>query len=251
MSLVWIPNILSLGNLFFGFTAMLAALRGRFDLAIVFVFISMVLDMFDGRVARMIKRDNPIGKDLDSFADMISFGVVPGVVFYAAFLGQVPLEGCRTVFDHSSNLSHLLVGSFSFIFPVAAAIRLARFNVSGGEGSFQGCPSPVAGGTLVLLIGFNRVPAFFAGDGGFMQVLNFAIPCYLLAVVFLLLAVLMVVPVTFAKVQLLSFSSFHSPGKLIFNVVMLLGLIFFFKFCLLAMAVVYIASSLFRARNRG
>ena len=59
MSLVWIPNILSLGNLFFGFTAMLAALRGRFDLAIMFIFISMVLDMFDGRVARMIKRENP------------------------------------------------------------------------------------------------------------------------------------------------------------------------------------------------
>lgn len=244
MSLVWIPNILSLGNLFFGFTAMLAALRGRFDLAIMFIFVSMVLDMFDGRVARMIKRENPIGKDLDSFADMLSFGVVPGVIFYAAFLGQVPLEGYRAVFSQSSNFSHLLVGSFSFIFPIAAAIRLARFNVSEAGGGFEGCPSPVAGGTVVFLIAFNRVPALFIGDGGFLQALNFTIPWYLMGVLFILFAVLMVVPVPFAKVQLFSSSSFRTPGKAVLNILMLAGLILFFKFFLLLMAVVYIVASL-------
>lgn len=244
MNPTWIPNALSMGNFFFGFTAMLAALRGRFDLAVLFIFVSMVLDMFDGRVARLIKRDNPLGKDLDSFADLLSFGVVPGVIFYAAFFGKLPLPGYHVVPD--TNWHHLLVGAYAFLFPLLAAIRLARFNVGIQTKGFSGCPSPVAGGTAIFLIAFNKVPGFFLGSGGFLEPFNFTISWQVMGILFLGIGLLMVIPVPFAKVQLFSSRSFRTPLQALLNLLLLAALVLFFKFTLLLMMIVYVGASLYK-----
>ena len=252
MRLIWIPNLLSLANLFFGFTSMLAALRGRFDLAAIFIFCSMILDMFDGRIARMIKHDNPLGKDLDSFADLVSFGIAPGVIFYAAFFAAGSGEN-RMVYDIFESFAkydwvHLAIGSLAFVFPLCATLRLARFNVSDNTTVFDGLPSPVAGGTIVFLTAFDRVPGFFI-DGGFLTPLNFALPYPLLITAFVLLALLMVTNITFKKPSKVLFNVRGFPKLWIgiaFNILAIAMLILFFKFFLLIVVVIYFASTIFQ-----
>lgn len=242
----WLPNTLTFGNLFFGFSSMLAALRGRYDLAVLFIFASMLLDMFDGRVARMMKRDNALGKELDSFADLVSFGIAPGVIFYAAFLGKVPLyTQLWPDPGQVSNWIHLLVGAVSFVFPVCAALRLARFNTQQSRDEFIGLPSPVAGGAVVFLLAFSRVPGFFLGQG-FLAPINFSLPYYVMIPLFFLLAVLMITRFRFGKPQrfFLDFRRLGVLPSVLFNLVILAALILFFKFFLLLVAVWYIGTSI-------
>jgi len=248
MSLTWIPNFFTLANLFFGFSAMLAALRGRFDLAVIFVFVSMLLDMFDGRIARAIRVENPIGKELDSFADMVSFGIVPGVVLYAAFLGNQPLYNeLAPISDmtlrelQNYTWTHLLLGALAFLFPLAAVIRLARFNIAEKSDSFSGCPSPAAGGLVVFLVGFESVPYM-----AFLEPLNFQLPSAVLIAVFVLMALLMVIKVPFSKPQaaFLTRDGLKKPHLLLFNLLLVAALVVFFKFFLVAVALGYVLWSL-------
>lgn len=250
MRLTWLPNLLSLANLFFGFTAMLAALRGRFDLSAIFIFASMIFDMLDGRVARMIKDDNPIGQDLDSFADLVAFGIAPGVIFYAAFMGHSPVYPDLFTSITEYNLNHLLIGSLAFIFPLCASLRLARFNIATEHGnSFRGLPSPIAGGLVVFLSAYNQVPGFFIKDG-FLEPLNFSLPYWLMIVVFLLIAFLMISRIPFQKPQklLFNFRGFSNLGVgIAFNLLVVVMIVLFFKFFLLITALIYIGSTLLKS----
>ena len=252
MSLAWIPNTFTLGNLFFGFAAMLAALRGRFDLSAFFIFICMLLDMLDGRIARVLKSDSPIGKELDSFADMLSFGVAPGVIFYAAFLGNLPiyhdLAPIVTQNDLIQQLTeytwmHLLFAALAFLFPLAAVYRLARFNLSEGGQTFIGCPTTCAGGVVVVLTCFSEIPAF-----AFMEPYNFKLPSAVLIILFIVVALLMVVRTPFPKPQTTLFnkSCLSRPLFLVYNVLVVAALILLFKHFLLVVGCVYILWSVLR-----
>jgi CDP-diacylglycerol--serine O-phosphatidyltransferase len=252
MSLVWIPNSFTLGNLFFGFTAMLAALRGRFDLAALFIFICLLLDMLDGRIARAIKTDNPMGKELDSFADMISFGIAPGVIFYAAFLGNKPVYYDLEPFICQSdfllqlteyNWLHILFGALAFLFPLAASIRLARFNIHETGDTFSGCPSPAAGGLVVLTACFSQIPGM-----SFLEPYGFEIPSVLLIILFIIMDLLMIVKIPFSKPQttFLSKSGLSRPPLLVYNLVVVAALILFFKYFLVLCGCVYVFWSLLR-----
>jgi len=251
MSLAWIPNSFTLGNLFFGFVAMLAALRGRFDLASLFIFACMLLDMFDGRISRALKGDNPIGKELDSLADMLSFGIAPGVIFYAAFLGNNPIYSdiapLLTQNDLSQlteyNSTHILFGALAFLFPLAAAIRLARFNLGGSDAVYSGCPSTAAGGLVVVLTCFSQIPQM-----SFMEPYNFSIPSVLLIILFICIAFLMIVRIPFSKPQKSLFrkSSLSQPLVLMYNLAVIAALILFFKHFLLLVGIIYVIWSLAR-----
>jgi len=250
MSLNWIPNSFTLGNLFFGFVAMLAALRGRFDLASFFIFACMLLDMFDGRISRALKGDNPIGKELDSLADMLSFGIAPGVIFYAAFLGNSPIYSDIAPLLTQSDLSmqltdydstHILFGALAFLFPLAAALRLARFNLGGSDAAYSGCPSTTAGGLVVVLTCFSQIPHM-----SFMEPYNFKIPSALLIIFFICIAFLMVVRIPFSKPQKSLFrkSSLSRPLFLVYNLAVIAALILFFKHFLLLVGIIYVIWSL-------
>ncbi|MDR2733129.1 MAG: CDP-alcohol phosphatidyltransferase family protein [Spirochaetota bacterium] len=251
MSLTWIPNSFTLGNLFFGFVAMLAALRGRFDLASLFIFACMLLDMFDGRISRAIKGENPIGKELDSLADMLSFGVAPGVIFYAAFLGNNPIysdiaplvTGGDLLQLTEYNSTHILFGALAFLFPFAAALRLARFNLGGSDAAYSGCPSTTAGGLVVVLTCFSKIPHMF-----FMEDYNFEIPSVLLIILFVCIAFLMLVHIPFSKPQKSLFrkSSLSQPLFLVYNLMIIAALILFFKHFLLLVGIMYVIWSLVR-----
>src|SRR6188768_872596 len=78
----WLPNLFTIASLFFGFYAIVQAMNGRFESAAMAIFVSMVLDGLDGRVARLTHTQSAFGAELDSLSDMVSFGVAPALVVY-------------------------------------------------------------------------------------------------------------------------------------------------------------------------
>ncbi len=133
-----LPNLFTLAALFGGFYAVVMAMNGRFDLAAVGVFCAMVLDSLDGRVARMTNTQSAFGEQMDSLADMVSFGAAPALILYEWALRGLGRWGWIA----------------AFVYCACAALRLARFNVNTGvvdKRFFQGLPSPAA---AALLMGF-------------------------------------------------------------------------------------------------
>lgn len=124
-----IPNALTSFNLLFGCLSVIAALKGELTLASTYIGLAAVLDYFDGFVARALKAYSELGKQLDSLADMVSFGVAPGMIFY--FLAK----------EHTSY--HPLIQLIPLLIPVFSAIRLAKFNIDTRQSdSFIGVPTP-------------------------------------------------------------------------------------------------------------
>lgn len=139
-----LPSLLTTGNLFAGFFAMLLTVDGRYTEASVAIFAAMVLDMLDGRVARLMKATSQFGVEYDSLADAVSFGVAPAFLLYSFALRGL---GRPAWFA-------------AFLFVICGALRLARFNVITGTSDkrfFVGLPIPagaaVAGSLVILLQG--------------------------------------------------------------------------------------------------
>jgi CDP-diacylglycerol--serine O-phosphatidyltransferase len=133
-----VPNMITLAALFGGFYAIVMAMNGRFELATVALFLSMVLDSLDGRVARMTNTQSAFGEQMDSLSDMVSFGAAPALVAYIWTLSTLGRWGWIA----------------AFVYLACAALRLARFNVNTGvvdKRYFQGLPSPAA---AALVAGF-------------------------------------------------------------------------------------------------
>src|ERR1039457_623010 len=137
-----LPNLLTTGCLFSGFYAIVAAIDGNFERAGVAVFIAMIFDGLDGRVARLTSTESAFGKEYDSLADMVAFGVAPAIVSYQ--WGVVRIAEYGRAWGRFGWLA-------AFFYAVAVALRLARFNArSAGADKryFEGVPSPsgAAGG---------------------------------------------------------------------------------------------------------
>ena len=134
-----LPNLFTTGALFAGFYAIVQAMNGRFEHAAVAIFIAMVLDGLDGRVARMTHTQSAFGAEYDSLSDMVSFGVAPALVIY-----EFALQGM-------GKLGWIA----AFVYCAGAALRLARFNtqldVVTDKRFFQGLPSPAS---AALVAGF-------------------------------------------------------------------------------------------------
>lgn len=144
-----LPNLFTTAALFCGFYAIIAALQGRFEPAAVAVFIAMVLDGLDGRVARLTHTESEFGAQYDSMADLVSFGLAPSLVMYEWALGTMAGMGPLL-----SKLGWLA----AFFYTVMAALRLARFNVQLGSADkryFIGLPSPSAAAIVAGLVWFG------------------------------------------------------------------------------------------------
>lgn len=136
-----LPNLLTLLNLACGTVAIVFTIEGQWQWAVYLILAASLFDFLDGFTARMLKAVSETGKQLDSLADMVTFGVVPGVfiytIFKTLFLNQV--EG--TVAIHQT-LQWIMLGSVLMV-PAFSAIRLARYNVTEAEGPFfHGLPTP-------------------------------------------------------------------------------------------------------------
>lgn len=141
-----LPNLLTTASLFAGFYAIVAATQGKFEQASVAVFIAMILDGLDGRVARMTNTQSAFGAEYDSMSDMASFGLAPALVMYEWSLASMVDFGWQW-----GKLGWL----GAFIYVAGAALRLARFNVRASSTSkkyFQGLPSPAAAAVIVGMV---------------------------------------------------------------------------------------------------
>jgi CDP-diacylglycerol---serine O-phosphatidyltransferase len=127
-----IPNLITLGNLFCGCIALVFVAKFKFDYAFLFVFLGIFLDFFDGFFARIFKVSSPLGLQLDSLADMVTSGVVPGFVMYQMFQGKEYDPDIVSVFSF-----------FGFLITLGACFRLAKFNIDTRQtDSFIGLPTP-------------------------------------------------------------------------------------------------------------
>ncbi len=253
MNATFIPNTLSMLNLFFGFISILAALRGRFDLSVIFIFIAMIFDMFDGRIARYIRRENPIGKELDSFADLLSFGVAPGVIFYAAFFVKGGVYYNYFNFPEFESLPYIFISLVAFIFPLLATLRLARYNLTEPTDHFEGLPSTTAGSTIVFFVGFSRIKTLLIKSGSALdQAINFQFSPPVMIAIFLFIAFSMISRVRFGKPQKLFLSGNKDKRllMLLFNLLIIFLLVGFFKYFLLGIVSIYIIWSYLAALLR-
>ena len=141
----WLPNLLTTIALFAGFYAIVQAMNGRFEQAAMAIFVALVFDGLDGRVARLTRTQSAFGAEYDSLSDMVSFGVAPALVVYVWALKD--FAGMRTVEWLGPWLTTKLGWIAAFIFCACAALRLARFNTTldvADKRFFQGLPSPAA-----------------------------------------------------------------------------------------------------------
>lgn len=143
-----IPNIITLLNLFCGCIAVVFAVMNRLELAAIFVFLGIFFDFFDGFAARILNVTSEIGVQLDSLADMVTSGVVPGIVMFQ-LLNMAQKDGWNLdLFGMHTEVG--LLPLFGFFITLASAYRLANFNVDENQvSSFRGLPTP-ANALLIL-----------------------------------------------------------------------------------------------------
>jgi len=135
-----IPNAITCGNLFCGCLAIVAAFKGNLVMSAYLVGIAAVLDFFDGFVARLLKVGGELGKQLDSLADMVTFGVVPGMVMFQMLAPEVQINIHDTQFIFSRSEYYQYAG---FIITIFSCLRLAKFNIDTRQtNSFIGVPTP-------------------------------------------------------------------------------------------------------------
>ncbi|HEY4184215.1 MAG TPA: CDP-diacylglycerol--serine O-phosphatidyltransferase [Polyangia bacterium] len=148
-----IPNAITLANISCGFLGILAAAAGQFQRAVMFLFVGALFDLADGRVARLLGATSNFGKELDSLSDMVSFGVAPAVLVYLAVLERLGLPGLI----------------LAMIFPLAGAVRLARYNIDTKELShvtFEGLPIPIAASYVWSFVMVrDALPVWLIGAG--------------------------------------------------------------------------------------
>ncbi len=216
-----LPNLFTTAGLFGGFFAIVASMSGRFEAAAIAVFIAMFMDGLDGRIARMTNTQSDFGKEYDSLADMVSFGLAPALVIYQWAL--IPLGKVGFV--------------AAFIYAAGAALRLARFNTQAGIADkryFQGLASPAA---AALIVGF----VWWGDDAGWARE-NVA---WLAAALTVAAGVLMV-----SNVRYNSFKDQDLKGKVPFFKILLVVVVFGFvamdpAIMLFLIALAYTVSGIF------
>jgi CDP-diacylglycerol--serine O-phosphatidyltransferase len=194
-----LPNLFTTGCLFLGFFAIVSAMGQRFEAAAVAIFIAMIMDSLDGRVARLTNTESDFGAQYDSLADMISFGLAPSLVMYEWSLSAMGKLGWLA----------------AFIYAAGAALRLARFNTqvgTAGKRYFQGLPSPAA---AALLAGMVWVGTDYQLQGYDLRFAAFVITLFA--------GVLMV-----SNIRYRSFKDLDLKGKVPFVAVLVVVLVFVF-----------------------
>lgn len=136
-----LPNLFTTSGLFAGFYGIVAAMKGHFESAAIAVFIAMIMDGLDGRVARLTNTQSAFGAEYDSLADVVSFGIAPSLVVYSWGLVSLGKMGWLV----------------AFFYAAATALRLARFNArlhdeTDDKRYFQGLPSPAAAGLVASMV---------------------------------------------------------------------------------------------------
>ncbi|HUU27587.1 MAG TPA: CDP-diacylglycerol--serine O-phosphatidyltransferase [archaeon] len=142
-----LPSAFTAGNILCGFFSVISAMRNDLSLACWLIVVAAFLDFIDGKVALFSHTESRFGVELDSLADIVSFGIAPGIIMFQFFLRA------------HGEWSWLV----SFLFVLCGALRLARFNVEtkgAGKTKFKGLPIPMAAAALISFVPFSRTPFF-------------------------------------------------------------------------------------------
>jgi CDP-diacylglycerol--serine O-phosphatidyltransferase len=228
---VVIPSAFTLGNLFFGFWAIVQAFNGNFRQAGWFIVFAGILDSLDGRVARRMGTGSRFGAELDSLVDVISFGVAPALLVY--FLD----------FASAGRFAWILC----YIYVVATALRLARYNVlaatgaKGNPGWFTGLPSPAAGCTLAVFYPFSQTE-WYRASLAYLDLQHQG-----LVVLLLLLSLLMVSNVKYPRFPPIGFRSVRGRFGLAVHVIIIGGGLLWPASFLFPLGLVYMAFGVLRA----
>lgn len=223
-----IPSLFTMGNLFCGYVSITMSFHGRFTMAALLICIAAACDALDGRVARLLKADSSFGEQLDSLADVLSFGAAPALLLY--HWGFSPLAAL----DHyirNVNLGILC----SFFFVVCGAARLARFNatLSGSDPRyFVGLPIPAGAGAIALPVLFSTSLFGLAK----IESLPLSLGCLAFAIT---VSLLMVSNVRYPTFKDFTFKS-YSPTRLVLTIGTLFILITMEPRVLVALFLVYL-----------
>jgi CDP-diacylglycerol--serine O-phosphatidyltransferase len=207
-----LPSVFTVGNIFCGFFAIISSMHGNYDDAAKAIGIAIVLDGLDGRMARLANATSEFGLQLDSLADVISFGLAPAILIASWGFSRLGDYGIFT----------------AFVFLICGTMRLARFNVQAENlKQFVGMPIPAAAGVIAAVVHFIMIPV------------TDPIRANLLAIMTLVLAFLMI-----SRIRYFSLKQLHlGRGKSHLNILLLsvlLALMYFYsQISLLALAAIY------------
>jgi CDP-diacylglycerol--serine O-phosphatidyltransferase len=237
IKIYFLPNLLTAGNLFCGFVALTKIVEaditngkyGDIKLALAFILLACIFDLFDGRVARMGGVESPFGREFDSLADLISFGAAPAFLVHRVVLHDV---------FTNEKFYHPEIGWFiASIYLLCGAFRLARFNClaaqagSGGGKEFLGFPIPSAAGLVasltLMVIKLNETPVK-TPDGSIAIGIELGAWRYFLAIVLLFLSAMMVSTVKYPTFKSLGLRSTSTFSKAL-GAALFLGLILVFR----------------------
>jgi CDP-diacylglycerol---serine O-phosphatidyltransferase len=154
-----IPNFITALNLAAGFFAIIFAASGNLLMASWLILAAMVFDFLDGFSARLLKAYSSIGKELDSLADVVSFGVAPGLIIYKILNDSITVFGTDSI-----DPAGLIVRFSIVIMPVCAALRLAIFNIDSSQATtFKGLPTPANALAVISVV----IAGHYSGSGVF------------------------------------------------------------------------------------
>ena len=216
-----IPNIITLLNLFCGCIAVIFVSINDFQMAFAFVALGIFLDFFDGFFARLFKVASPLGLQLDSLADMVTSGVVPGYVMFKMFQG----------FEFYPNVISVYA-TFGFIITLGACYRLANFNIDTRQtNSFIGLPTPA---NALFILSLPLISQYYHDD-------NLAIIIYnkwVLAAITLISAYIMNAEVPLFSLKIKSFNIKDNLLQIVFLIIAV-ALIGFFQFLGVAIVILF------------
>lgn len=153
----WVPNFITTSNLICGSLSIIAAFNNLLHVSAILIFIAALLDFFDGMSARLLKAYSEIGKQLDSLADVVSFGLSPSIIVYQLLKERI--EPDLTIFDQISI--DTLLPLTAFLIVAFSALRLAKFNIDERQtNSFIGLPTPASAiffASLTLLMNYKLI----------------------------------------------------------------------------------------------
>ncbi len=196
-----LPNLFTTAGLFCGFYSIIQAMNGEFEKAAIAIFVAMIMDILDGRIARLINAQSAFGAQYDSLSDMVSFGLAPALVMFSWALSSLGKVGWAV----------------SFIYVAGAALRLARFNTQvavADKRYFTGLASPAAAAILASLV-------WIGSDlGWFNDELPMAMRI-VAAIVTAMVGFLMV-----SNIRYHSFKGFDLKGRVPFAVIILVIIVF-------------------------
>ena len=228
-----VPSLFTIGNMFCGYYSILSTLRGNYDTAAIAIGLGLLLDLLDGRIARLTNTESDFGIELDSLADLLTFGIAPAVM--ALNWGVNSLSG---ISPQSAQDLYKFGSLSTFAFLVCGTLRLARFNVQArksanelaGGRDFVGLPIPAAAAVIAAIVHFDKAPISEPGHA------------FLLYFLVSLLAFLMISRVRYPSFKKLDLKK-PRPRTTILGTAMLIGLVVFFsENVLIALAIAYLCS---------